>query len=364
VSWIDRARWQRPAQRLLVAAILWGALVGTARAQEPAPRFVRLVFLRGHGAQSCPDADGFETAVSARLQRFPFSEVADDLLVVLVERVPSAGFRGRLFLRSDDGISTGERQLRLQSCAELVDALAVATGVLLAPPAIALASTPAPAAAEPDAGREGQEPPPVASLPLAPAATPPAGPTDEGKAAELTATRETAQVSSPVAWSRATWQLGVGPLMAFDPTGQADPGAGASVALGRLWSRFALLGELRGLREQTRSQGRGSVGAFTLLGGVTPCWRPGPSLVCASVNAGVVRAGASGYDDSRSAWRPSVAAGLRYGYELGRGRIRFRPNLWAEASLLRWRFTVDDAVVLRQSRFTLGAGVELLAHFL
>jgi hypothetical protein len=86
--------------------------------------------------------------------------------------------------------------------------------------------------------------------------------------------------------------------------------------------------------------------------------------VCAELRGGLVHARARGFDDNHSMLRPTAAAGLRAGYELGNGRVRLRPYVGLEASLLRWRFTVDEAVALKQLPLRMGLGFDLLANFL
>src|SRR5687767_7897446 len=125
----------RLAMKLLVALIALAAGRAEAQAAPPTapPTFVRLVYVPGLATEICPPAAAFEDEVSARLGRYAFSEVADTLLVVAIERGQSSGFHGRFFVRSA-GVVSGERRMQLGSCRELVRSLAAAVSVWLAAP--------------------------------------------------------------------------------------------------------------------------------------------------------------------------------------------------------------------------------------
>jgi hypothetical protein len=347
------------AMLMAMTVMLAGGVTG-ARAQTPGPpTFLRLLYLQGQGAEGCPRPEAFETAVSRRLGRFPFSEVSGNLLIVLLERDPGSdpqqSFQGRFFLRDEHGMTTGERRLRLRPCTAVVEALAVAVSVLLTPPTAApteaalAAAAPTPMAVAPPTP-EGQ---------LAPVTEPPAadGPPAAGLrqvAPRPTSDREDGPPSR--------WQLGVGSMMVL--LGDDGTNPGFRLSLGRMWRQLALVMDAQTAMPQKRNFGRGSVHSFGVTAGLAPCRRWGRGLVCAELRSGLVNARAQGFDDNDSMFRPTAAAGLRAGYEVGNGRLRLRAHVWVEASLLRWQFMVDEAVALKQRPLGAGLGFEVLAGFL
>jgi hypothetical protein len=286
--------------------------------------------------------------------------VSGNLLIVLLERDPGGVFQGRFFLRDEHGMTSGDRRLRLRPCTAVVEALAVAVSVLLTPPpAVLRADEPAPAAA----------PAAEAAAPAAPEVQPPPEPPEPPAPARAAAAIELRQqagrrtpVDDPTAAGR--WQLGLGPQMSFDLTGDYDDVPGARLALSRLGPRLALVLDLQGTLQQTRRYGRGTVQAYTLAAGLAPCARWRRTLLCAAVSGGLVHARARGYDDNRALFRPTVGTGLRAGVELGEQRFLLRPYVWLETSLLRWRFTVDEGMALKQPRLSMGLGLEIATSFL
>jgi hypothetical protein len=350
--------------RLLAVAALLGAALAVPPAVAAAPAFVRLVHLTGNGTQSCPGAETFEQAVAARVPRFPFSEVAPTLLVVLIERAAAGGYAGRLFLRDDVGTTSGQRQMRLASCAELTESLAIAASVLLTPlaqehpPAASPGTRALPAGAmRDDAPGSEQDAGPGADQPAAPEPLPLVD-----SRLLIDARRSATIAARPAGHPR--WQLGIGPSLAYEP-GQrqgAPVATGAALSLAAVGERFALGLEARGVLPRTQRWTYGQISSHTLALALLPCWRPGAVVLCSSASAGLVRARGQGFDINQSATRPVAGAGLRVGYELGEGRLRLRPQLSVEVPLLRWRFTVDQTMAGRQAPISASLGLELLAR--
>jgi hypothetical protein len=351
------------AAALVVVVVVAIGLAATARAAEPPP-LVRLVHVAGTGTEgACPGASGFEDAVTERLGRSPFSDVVGTLLVVLVER-DGHGFRGRMFVRREDGETTGERRLQMASCDRLVRSLAVAAGVLLGspaplPPAPSDPTTPEEGAAPGDGEPSPVLAPPPAEKPPAPAAA---------TIATTTAASRPVAATSPGLLRGAAWQLSLAPVTALGGTrGTSDTlvfGGAAAVAM--VWSRAALGLEMRVLPLVSELVGRGEVRTGTIAASVLPCLRWRQLVPCASLTGGLLQAGASGFDQNFERSVAHLAAGGRLGVELGAGApawpVRVRPTLWFEVPFTRWTFTVDGADVVRRTAVTTGLALEVVLH--
>jgi hypothetical protein len=95
----------RPASLLAAAAALLAA--ASARA-EPTP--VRFGWVRGRGADSCPDRREIADQVTARLGRSPFADGAARSIDAYVTR-SEGGFRAEIYVRETDGAPAGVREL-------------------------------------------------------------------------------------------------------------------------------------------------------------------------------------------------------------------------------------------------------------
>jgi hypothetical protein len=351
--------------RLAALAALAGAL-GAALALAPAraaagepPPLVRLVYALGLDTAGCPEAPAFEEAVARRLGRFPFSEYASTLLVVLIER-EGAGFYGRLIRREAEGAADGAREMRLRKCPELVEALALAAAIALAPrlqaeaPPPALADEPAPAAAATAAVPTAPAPmPALAAVPL-PATLP-------APQAELRAARAPAAgPANPGRWPLA-WEIAVAPLGDTTWTGAdgLDLTPGLAISWAGVWQRFSLALEGRATAARATTADLGRVLTQHLVVGLLPCsWVRGLTA-CAGLSGGVLRAWGEGFDENGSTLRPYVAPGVRLGYRLGTGRLRVRPYAALEVPLLRYALTVEGGPVVRQKAVTAWMGLQL-----
>lgn len=175
---LDRA-WSRVSKtrgpallRLLGVAI---ACVATTAARDAhATPTSRLVYVRGPGAESCPDEPAMRTAVAARLGYDPFRVVAQTTLTTQLSR-ENGVFRGLVKLVDDSGMERGARTLesRAEDCSELTQALALSMSIAIDPLSV-LAPPKPPEPAEPV---EPEPPPhaPPATLPAAAARPMPAG---------------------------------------------------------------------------------------------------------------------------------------------------------------------------------------------
>lgn len=258
---------------------------------------VRLDYLRGPGAEGCPDESLFRGAVSARAHYEVFQANGPERLVVTLARGPR-GYQGRAELRD----ATGEVRLQTAfpwtaTCARLVDDLALAVALHVAPPA-----APGPPSSPPPTPPAGAAPP-GQDVPQKPAEGPPAPPV-EGLRLRLTGG----------AW--------------VDLATAPRPALGLSLGLGLRWRWLSLEGELHGTPPAGATIG--SAGAAQqdvtmsrISGALIPCAHVGMFLACAVGELGRVRGSLASYESKGGLWG---AGGARFGAEipLGTPRIQLR----------------------------------------
>ncbi len=146
----------------------------------------RLVYVRGEGAESCPDEPEMRRAVATRLGYDPFRPLATTTLTAEVKRDKGV-FRGRVRLVDDAGVERGARDLesRADDCRDLTTAMALSLSIAIDPLSMMRAPRPEPDPAPPDPVAAPQppvpEPTPEAApvardAPVAPVAGPPPDP--------------------------------------------------------------------------------------------------------------------------------------------------------------------------------------------
>lgn len=93
---------------------------------------VRLVYLRGPGAESCPEAFELQEGVRARLGFDPFHPSTDRTLMAFLER-RSEGFWGRIELLDSKGVPEGSREhlSPADDCGSLLRAMALSISIAL-----------------------------------------------------------------------------------------------------------------------------------------------------------------------------------------------------------------------------------------
>jgi len=166
----------RPALSSPIAgAILLWAL--QARANPAA----RLVYVRGPGANECPDEDAVRRSVSARLGYDPFFLSAPTTIFVEVSR-DGERFAAVVKLIDNQGVERGMRRLEshTRGCGDLVGTLALTISLVVDPVSLAIAPSPPDASvASPAAPAKSEAPPPTLAPVAAPASeapSPPAAP--------------------------------------------------------------------------------------------------------------------------------------------------------------------------------------------
>lgn len=138
-----------------------GALAARTAGADPVGR-VRLAWVRGEGADRCPDAPSLAREVTRRLGRDPFADDAVASIEAEVARVETR-WVARLHHRSDDpsaGTDTRALVSEAADCAPIAEAVALAIAIAIDPDA-ALRPAPPPPAAPPPAA-----PPPLDRPPL------------------------------------------------------------------------------------------------------------------------------------------------------------------------------------------------------
>ncbi len=158
------------------------ALTALARDAAASPTS-RLVYVRGAGAESCPDEPEMRRAVATRLGYDPFRPLASTTLTAEVRR-ENGVFRGRVKLVDDAGVERGARDLesRAADCRDLTTAMALSMSIAIDPLSLMrpipadpevvdqpLSPVPVPVPDLPPPGTDdGRQPPPPPPPPLPP----------------------------------------------------------------------------------------------------------------------------------------------------------------------------------------------------
>jgi hypothetical protein len=159
--------------RAAPSLLLLVALTAVTRAADASPTS-RLVYVRGAGAESCPDEAEMRRAVATRLGYDPFRSLAQTTLTAEIHREKGV-FRGRVKLVDDAGVERGARDLesRADDCSDLTTAMALSMSIAIDPLSVL---RPPPKVEEPSAAAEPPSSPPASSPPssLPPPSAPPA----------------------------------------------------------------------------------------------------------------------------------------------------------------------------------------------
>ena len=333
----------------LVACLAALALPAAVRADPPTPTVrASLAWVRADGAAACPDAAALRAALARRLGYDPTVDPAAPS--VSVEAVVSRAslelpWSVALYERAPDGALLGERhlELRADTCAPIVDAVALAVAASLDGDALA---------------RAIPEPPPPAPPPPAPVAPPPASPP--------------VVVAPPPPrprvhrWSVAATALGgaaLGTLPSVTPLAalvvEVRPPSWPTLVVTGLYQPDASV-DLR-------------VGSATMrlaLAGLAVCpWRTARASLslslCAGTLAGALVAAGHGLTVDRIEERPYVAleAGARARWSFGR-YVHLAADVHAVVPLVRDTLVVDGiGDVVRVAPIGLRATIGVGVHF-
>jgi hypothetical protein len=282
------------------SAILLAALGGAAVVprQAPAAPSVRLVYVRGPGAEQCPAESAVRAAVSARLGYDPFFDWAHENLLVEIQRGPRA-FRVVVKLVGADSRPRGVREISVggDACSTVIDALALSISLTIDATAAAAPASPPPP--PPPLDRPSPAPP-VAVL----AATPPTPqpPPEAGQAPALSLHAGVGAVGSVGAAPAAT--------------------AGGTLFVGARWRALSLDVEGRADLPAAGDSEAPPVGvrSWLVAGALVPCLHAGVAFGCGVAAVGRLGAAARNVPTVVEQHGPWSAAGLRIGVEWPVGR--------------------------------------------
>jgi len=278
------------------------ATVAVAPSVFAAPA-ARLVYLRGKGAESCPDENAIKQAVEARLGYDPFIPNATAVMIAEITREAGA-YKARIKLVDENNIVRGTRELTHNGdkCADMIDTMALTMSIAIDPDSLT-GPKPKPIAKEEDA----KKPEPAATTPEP---SPPA-PT----ARDEPAPPPKPPPSSPTLPSdRLAIDVGGGPLGFLGAGPAANVGA-AAFARAR-WRRASIALEGRFDVPARRDLAGASVETAIAWGTVAPCGHASWAFACALLSVGSIRAASFGIREPRTDSALHAATGVRLGVEL------------------------------------------------
>jgi hypothetical protein len=130
--------WGLLNRRWVVACLGALGVLGAARSAPAEPLTFRLSWVRGVGAEDCPNAEQLTSAVEARLGRDAFSEPASRHIEGSVVRAGEA-WRVQLRVIGTDNAVLGSRELEANGldCSSIADAASLAVALTIDPQALA-----------------------------------------------------------------------------------------------------------------------------------------------------------------------------------------------------------------------------------
>jgi hypothetical protein len=305
-----------------------------ARADKPKVRFV---YVRGAGAETCPDEAAVKASVAARLGYEPFDDEAQKTIAVALVR-PKGTFEAKIEVRDAAGAVKGTRRLdsKATECTELAAAITFAIAIAI----------------DPLGGGGTTEP-----LPLPPEEPPDDGTGDASDASASSSDAMSMTSSLDVPASKPTddqgelvdepeperplrWIAGGGMVSSygFEP----GVGVGAYIGVAMRFPRWSFGVEGRAdVPGQTTVPPNGTIHSGVIVGSILPCLHGGIALVCANGTFGAIRSSGDG-NAGKSQSNPFVALGARVGLEVPLGSsIVARFGLDGVATLLGARISYN-----------------------
>ncbi len=343
---------RRPVRsKCLVVAVL-AASYAVAPREALASPIARFVYVRGLGAEACPDEDTMRAAVSARLGYDPFRVVAKTTLTAQISR-ENGVFHGHVKLVDESGQERGARSLESRSddCKDLGEAMALSMSIALDPLSVLAPTTPKPPDPPPDPQPPEPPPkpeaPPIATRPPPPpiAPPPPAPPPKERAKLGLSLGAHGA--------------FGVGPQAAF------GLGLGAELVLGNV--SVGVGGRLDVPSAADSPQG-GKIRATLVGGEVVPCLRAplGSTTLfgCGVLLLAGVTAESTEVTAPRSQSTFFGAGGVRAGLDLAIvPRLHVRLAIDALGHFTPYGLAVNGVTVFSSSSFSGRAALGLVTFF-
>lgn len=343
---------RRPLRAAIFSSLAAFAILAASREAAASP-VARFVYVRGLGAEACPDEDTMRAAVSARLGYDPFRVVAKTTLTAQISR-ENGVYRGHVKLVDEAGQERGARSLesRTDDCKELAEALALSMSIALDPLSVLAPAGPKPPDEPPPPPEEPPKPPPPPAEPPPARPLPPPVPPPK----PLPPPRARPRLSLGVS---AHGAAGIGPAVAF----------GLGLELGLVFENvsFALAGRLDFPARADSTEG-GKIGASLVAGEAVPCLRAplGATtlLGCGVLLVGAVTAESIDVTAPRAEGTFFGAGGVRAGLELAIvPTVRVRLALDALGHLTPYGLAVNGATVFSSSSFSGRAGIGVVTFF-
>jgi hypothetical protein len=332
--------------RRLVTATAF-ALVSAASGYASASPTARLSYVRGPGAETCPDEDAMRRAVATRLGYDPFRVSAPITLSVSIRRTKET-YAGEVKLVDDGGLERGARtfESRASECAEIAETIALSMSIAVDPQ-----SALAPPKAEPPPAEEPEHVDEPAKAPLPePRALPP--PVPLPKPAAPPESRKEPVIAVGIG---AHGAAGIGPAPAFGLTGSGELRLpGASLGLGA---------RVDFPSSATTSEG-GRANVLFAGGEAVPCFRVSVAFGCGVLLLGGVRAESFDVTTPRSSATFFAAAGARAGADVPLGRdfaLRLAADLLGHFTT--YGLAVNGRSVFTSSSFSGKLGASLVRFF-
>lgn len=307
----------------------------------------RLVYLRGKGAESCPDENAIKQAVAARLGYDPFVPYATAVMIAEVTRDGGA-YKARIKLVDENNIVRGTRELTHNGdkCADMIDTMALTMSIAIDPESLTGPKTaPSEQPVDPDPPPEAPATPVAPIAPDAPKPTPPPTPPPKSPA------------NAP---GRLAIDVGLGPLGFVGAAPVAN--VGAAVFARARWDRASITIEGRADVPARRELAGAKVETAITWGSIAPCAHAGWAFACALLSVGSIRATSSGIRAPRTDAALHAAAGVRLGAEFpAAARLRVFVNTTVLATLTPQVIRLDGQDVYELPRLSAGlsAGVVL-----
>lgn len=327
-------------------AVVFGvaAAVAVAAPITEASPSARLVYVRGAGAEACPDEATLRAAVKQRLGYDPFFPTARKTVVAQLTRT-SKGYRARVQLAGEDGNARGERDLSTSGddCGELTSAIALAISLAL-DDLDDLAPDPTPS----DPAQSSPEPAPSSSPELA-------LPSELASPSEL-ALLEPAPIAAA---SRAELAASLGPSVSLGTAPGAAAGMGLGLAL--RWPRIAARVDVRGELPSSADIGAGGRVRTNIASATgSLCVRFAIPFACAGAGVGAVWSSTEGIAGPANDHASFFVASSRFGADVALGaRFYVEPFVDVGANLTRPRVEVDGRSVYEMSPIWGALGVHV-----
>lgn len=316
--------------RLLLSMTSFGAALLAASFASAVPSS-RLVYVRGEGAEACPQAIELRLAVLHRLGYNPFDPNAKSSILVQIRR-DQERLRATVDLLDDQGLSRGSRYLDAptNSCDELITAAALS---------ISLAIDPERALAQPENPQSTERHIESES-------------TSSDASGKHVTPAVTASPHPPAARTPTRREL----VLSLHGASRAlvEPNLGLDIGLGLRREHWSL--SLEGRADLPVSSAVGADARLTtwlFMGVLAPCLRAAPLRFCGLLGYGLLGASSTGVQHPKDDKASYAAFGLRLGTEhrVSR-RLRLGVHVDALASLSTYRAELGNSVVWESNRLS------------